>query len=257
MFTKVQDIEAWIRDNNLTHWIFSKNDRTRRQSDAPAPNDKVVDSDYYGDNMEDKIALTMRVLDKYDDGILYGIGFFGKKATDGLCCEYCKENERVQRNVGTMPLQPAVDEAAVEKRLRRMIEAEFQQKEYEANVKKLRDDREELDRERKEFEKEKAGVFGIAVEYCRPLLAAFQKRRMVGQLDSSAPVEAEPIQPIHAKEEKQEEDVFTDEEAEKIYALLARFKKVEPEYLRLIERVVEMAEGGDSMYGMAKGMLLK
>jgi hypothetical protein len=209
--------------------------------------------------MEDKIALTMRVLDKYDDGMLYGIGFYGKKATDGLCCEYCKENERVQRNVGAMPLQPAVDEAAVEKRLRRMIEAEFQQKEYEANVKKLRDDREELDRERKEFEKEKAGVFGLAVEYCKPLLGALQKRRMVAGVDAEAPVHAAPVQPIHAdvEEANQEEDVFTDEEADKIYALLARFKKVEPEYLRLIERVVEMAESGDSMYGMAKGMLLK
>ena len=38
---------------------------------------------------------------------------------------------------------------------------------------------------------------------------------------------------------------------------MVRFKAVEPDYLQLIEAVVKMAESGDSMYNMAKGMLLK
>ena len=38
---------------------------------------------------------------------------------------------------------------------------------------------------------------------------------------------------------------------------MARLKKVEPNYLALLESVVEMAESGDATYKMAKGFLLK
>ena len=95
--------------------------------------------------------------------------------------------------------------------------------------------------------------------------------RNVAGVDTAEPVHARPIVAEPQPKEKPEEDPdekdnqelvdiandFTDEEGEKLTALMSRFKKVEPQYMELIEAVVEMAERGDSTYTMAKGFLIK
>ena len=89
---------------------------------------------------------------------------------------------------------------------------------------------------------------------------------MVAGLDGED-MEAAKIKPVDpdspetpadgGEQESEQENIFTDEESDKLYELMARFKKVEPQYLELIENVVKMAESGDNMYAMAKNFLLK
>ena len=86
--------------------------------------------------------------------------------------------------------------------------------------------------------------------------------RKVAGVDANEPVHAAPIVADRGEEQQPEEaepqeEVFTDEESEKLFDLMARFKKVEPRYLELIEAVVTMAENGDGTYNVAKGVLLK
>ena len=137
----------------------------------------------------------------------------------------------------------------------------------------------QLAEERKEFESAKNSALGLIASYVAPFAKQLAGRLpQVAGIDADAPVH---VAPIHAKRQQQEpgeqpadapsvqpkedeqgvyteeEDVFTDAESETLYALMARFKAIEPGYLKLIAAVVEMAERGDATYTMAKGFLMK
>ena len=149
------------------------------------------------------------------------------------------------KNDDTIDLSTVVDE----------IRAEYEKKEYERL-------RKELDDDRKRFEDEKASAMGALAHYFAPIgQALLGSRRMVAGVDAERPVHAAPIVAEEHTEgpddEKQEEEIFTEEESDKLFELMARFKKAEPDYLKLITRVVEMAESGDGAYTAAKGFLLK
>ena len=255
MFTNWDQIESWIKDNQFVHWVFFKGNPNDREDKA---NDKIVDSNYYTGDDEDKLAMTKKYLLLYG-GHAYGLGFKTPNTTQGgTVCEVRIEPElKVAAPTNGVGITPdAIGE--LRESLRKELQAEWEKKEYERL-------RKELDRERKEFEAEKNSAIGLIAGYLAPVGKALLQKKNCAGTDTSTPVEAEPVQPIVAKEAavatpaeaNQEEDPFTDEEADKLYALLARFKKVEPQYMQLIEAVVEMAENGDQTYTMAKGILIK
>ena len=147
---------------------------------------------------------------------------------------------------------------------------------------RLEQERKELRDEKREFERVKNGAIGLVVQKFAPVVDALAGRlaplpRVAG-VDAENPVHAQVIKPIseHKPEQEQPEDpeqpeqpeqqdpvagddqdVFTDEESDELFALMARFKAVEPQYMDLLRAVVQMAESGDSTYTMAKGFLLK
>ena len=257
MFTTWQQIEDWIKDNQFDHWIFSRS----RMGDGEKW-EKLIDSDYYADDYADKLAMTKKYLELAGTTV-YGYGYRSKTGSKGATtCEARIDAYPAQTaGVGAAP-QPTIDEAAIERRVREQIEAQMAKKRFEEDQKKL-------EQEKREFEKEKAGIWGLAIEYLSPIVAARQQAhrlsRVAGNLDAEAPVEADPIQPIHATEpadadpEQQDTEApdFTDEEATEANELIVRFKKADPDYLVLLRRVVEMAEAGDATYTMAKGFLMQ
>ena len=134
----------------------------------------------------------------------------------------------------------------------------------------------QLAEDKREFENAKNSALGLIASYVAPFAQQLSGRlnlAKVGELDADKPVHAAPIhatrkpeqapgqQPADAPsdqpDEQEQDDVFTDAESETLYALMARFKAVEPDYLKLLTAVVEMAERGDATYTMAKGFLMK
>lgn len=254
MFTTVQQIESWIRDNNLTHWIFTRGDRSLPKGDGAEPNDKILDSDYLGDDLEQKIELTKRILNDYQ-GRIYGTGWYGKKATGGLWCEVQLFGGGSNPTNGVGATQPPFDIGKLEESISKRIHAEIEAENYKR-------ERADFEREKKEFEEAKTSVIGQLVETFAPYIPVLKnlggQRRMVAGVDANEPVHAAPIvADAPETEEPETESPFTDEEADQLFALMARFKAVEPDYLKLIESVVTMAESGDSTYKMAKNFLVK
>ena len=131
----------------------------------------------------------------------------------------------------------------------------------------------QLAEDKREFENAKNSALGLIASYVAPFAKQLAGRLpQVAGIDAEEPVHAAPIhatrkpeqapgqQPADApsdQPDEQEQDVFTDAESETLYALMARFKAVEPDYLKLLTAVVEMAERGDATYTMAKGFLMK
>lgn len=255
MFTTWEQINDWIKDNQFDHWVFSTNRPTDEEKVI-----KIVDSDYYAGDYDDKLAMTRKYLES-NGGHYYGVAWRKPQVKNGgTYCEVRLEQTMPASGIGNM-MQPQFDEAAMRKRITEEIKTQMALERFEQ-------ERKDFEREKREFQKEKEGVWGLAIKYLSPVAAAALGGRGglrdVAGLDAEEPVVTEPVQPLHTTEEpvaeaeKQiEQSPFTDEEADKLFELLARFKKVEPQYLELLEAVVTMAENGDTTYTMAKGVLIK
>ena len=254
MFTQWQQVESWIRDNGINSWRFSY-DRTGTQTDGETTsqtrsNRLAVLSDAFPGDLDEKIALTKRRLMAEANQTLYGYGKRGKENTGLLYCEVRLVDELQQpgaQPVSSVPIYPQFDEAAISARIRKEVMQEMELKRYE-------DERKSFEQEKRAFEAEKSSAIGMLAHYLSPVIAALGQKRVAG-VDASAPVQAQPITTI--EQEEMINEIFTDEESDKLFDLMARFKAVEPEYMQLIECVVKMAESGDGTYTMAKGFLLK
>ena len=247
MFTTWQQVEDWIRDNHFDKWYFSLN--------KPGESEKmqrIVDSEGYGDDFEDKIQMTKKYLEAHG-GHSWGVGVRKPNISNGgIQCEV-----RLAESY-TQPTQGIGGDAIVEmeNRIRKQMMAEIEAQRY-------KDERTAFEKEKREFEKKENSVWGMIVGKLGPAaLDIMQGRRMVAGVDTEEPVHAAPIvadeqNNAPANEEPEETSPFTDEEADELFTLMARFKKAEPDcYLQMIRKVGQMAESGDDMYAMAKKFLV-
>lgn len=252
MFTKWEQVEEWIRDNNFAHWVFY---RTNPNESTEKINNIIADSNFYTGGDEDKIAMTRKYL-IVNGGKAYGVGFRTPNTTQGgIVCEVRLEQDMPQVAQPTAGVGVPYDMESLRESIIKEVKAEYERKEYERK-------RSELERERKEFEEQKNSAIGLLTSYLAPVAQALIAGRgaRVAGVDTQEPVVAQPIIPIQEQQQEQEnmaqQEIFTEQEADKLFDLMARFKKVEPQYMELIEQVVAMAENGDAPYRMAKSALL-
>lgn len=253
MFTTWEQVQDWIVDNNFARWIFYKNNPEGKEIDKA--NDRIVDSNAFPSDKQDKLEMTK----KYLTGHAYGIGFrTPSTSSGGTVCEVRIDTYAQPTNGVASVSAPQFDENKLRESIRRELEAEWDKREY----KRLRD---ELDRDRKAFEAEKNSAIGLLTNYLAPVgKALFASRGRVAGVDAKEDVRAARIIPQEqeqeieqAQEQEPQEEIFTEEESDKLFELMARFKKAEPDYLVMLEKVVVMAENGDSAYKMAKGVLMQ
>lgn len=258
MFTSWDQVEEWLRDNNFAHWIIYRS----RPEEGDKNNNIIVDSKFYTGGDEDKIAMTKKYL-LSNGGRGFAVGFATPNTTvGGVIAEIRLEGQNEPANsISGIAGYGSIGE--LRESITREIRAQIKAEQYEAEKK-------QFEKEKAEFEAEKQTAIGALVHYFAPIGQMLMEKKImprVAGLDAPEDVHArkivpedgntvDPEQPEQPQETEQEEP-FTDAEAEQLMALMVRFKAVEPDYLQLIEAVVKMAESGDSMYNMAKNMLLK
>ena len=247
MLTNFDQVKKWILDNGFKRWVLYK-DRSK--------NEKIIDSaSFTVSDMEDKIEMTEKYL-RMSGGYAYAAGATTNSKDDlNTVMEIRLETAQAQPAAAVGNLYPAFSEDAIIARVRKEVQAEYDKKEYE----RLRAD---LERREKEFAEKENSAMGAIIRCFAPVGQAMMAKsgllRNVAGIDANEQVVAQPIKPAQAEEvqEAQEENPFTDEEADEVHALMVRFKKAEPDYLKLVRKVVEMAESGDSNYEMAKTVLV-
>lgn len=250
MLTTFEQVRDWITDNGLKRWVLYR-DRNKTE--------KLLDSASFPSDEADKIAMTEKYL-RLNGGTAYALGATTNAASDlSLVCEIRLQEAQPAMPVNGMGYQPQpVDEDKIAQRIEAKLRAEYERKEYE---RKLAD----LEKREKEFQEKQNSAMGALTHYFAPIGQALLQRGMrnVAGVDSEEPVHAPAIQPLRQEPETQEpqepeeEEVFTEEESERLFDLMKRFKAVEPQYLELIEGVVKMKESGNPMYETAKSFLLK
>lgn len=260
LLTKWTDIEDWIKTNGFKRVVVRANDKLA-SADGERTNDCLFDSKNVTLGSFDEKLQHLKWMLEHSDRKVYATGFQSENAgTGGMIAELRLENVQAPQMaypVGMPGVGTPIDEASIIERVRKEVRAEYEAAELDRQ-------RKEFDAERKEFMQTKNGIMGLLVEYGKPILgamAAAGKRPMVAGVDQPGHTEAEPIVPAPGTEvqeaEEVEESPFTDEEADEMCDLMARFKKVEPDFMQLLRSVVAMAESGNSMYGMARDMLMK
>lgn len=253
MFTKWSEVESWIRDNGLNSWKFVY-ERTGVNTTADGDekqtrsNRLAVLSEAFPGELDEKIALTKRRLMLETNQTLYGYGKRGKENTGQMYCEVRLVDELQQPGTQAVSSVPAFDLDELSARIRKEVKQEMELQRYQ-------DERKAFEREKREFEAEKSSALGFLAHHLSPVLAAIGKKNVAG-VDAQHPVVADPVQTIQPIQ-KEDVCVFTDEESDELFDLMARFKAVEPRYMDLLKSVVVMAENGDTTYEMAKGFLLK
>lgn len=255
MFTSWDQVQSWIEDNNFARWIFYKNNPEGREDKAT---DIIIDSkNFTVSDFHDKLAMTEKYIRMYGAKV-YGVGYQSPESNrNGVYCEVRIQEEQPQGAAGIGGGYPSIGELTetITKQVRAEIEAE--------NMRKREAD---LDKREKELQERENSAMGAIAHYLAPLGQMILQKKMgmprVAGVDANEDVHAQII--AHNPQEQDQELVdmanesnFTDEEEEKIYDLLSRFKKIEPKYMELIEAVVTMAENGDPTYNMAKGFLIK
>lgn len=253
MLTTIEQLREWITDNGFKRWVLYKD---------YSKTEKIIDSAAFAvSDMPDKLAMTEKYL-RLAGGHAYAAGSPSGAASElNTTTEIRLADEAAAPAAGVGYAAAPVNEAQLRETIRKEMQAEWDKREYEQK-------RKQLDEERKEFEADKQSAIGLITGYLAPVAKAMMQRHVAGlPQDAEEPVHADPIQPIVAErpqthepqeeEEHEEQSPFTDEEADKLFDLMARFKKVEPQYMELIEAVVKMAESGDATYTMAKGFLIK
>lgn len=255
MFTSWDQVQSWIEDNNFARWIFYKNNPEGREDKAT---DIIIDSkNFTVSDFHDKLAMTEKYIRMYGAKV-YGVGYQSPESNrNGVYCEVrIQEDAPAQGTNGIGGGYPSIGELTetITKQVRAEIEAE--------NMRKREAD---LDKREKELQERENSAMGAIAHYLAPLGQMIMQKKMgmprVAGVDANEDVHAQII--AHDPQEQELVDManesdFTEEEEQKIYDLLSRFKKAEPEhYLQMIETVVMMAENGDPTYNMAKGFLIK
>ena len=251
-FKNFNEVRSWIEDNKLQRYVFRLGRGETRENNYIFQYDQDA-------SPEANMAMLEKRLDAHAGTHLYGCGFRNASATSGgIVCEveYGQDEdtfkqyfEKLYPGVGR-PLQHQVDPDELERRITEKVETRFK-------LEKMEQERKDFEKEKKEFEAEKQSAIGAIIQYFAPVAQAFLQQKGLAKV-AGADVAAEKIVPV-SEEEKEETagPELPDDEAQKAYALLLRFREVEPRYLELIESVVTMAENGDSNYQMARSFLIK
>ena len=252
VFDSFEEVKDWIQDNKLLRYVFRTGRGETRENNYVFCYDQDA-------TPEENLRILEKRLNAHAGQKLYGTGFRTTSSTGGIVCDvqYGQEENELERfkrmfqGVG-QPMQPVVNEADIERRLTEKLTMQFRLEQMEA-------DRKNFEKEKKEFEAEKAGVIGALINYFGPVAQTFMRQKGLAKV-AGTDVEAEKIVPVQGDDAQGDEvtvDDLPEEEAEKAYELLKRFRKVEPNYLTLLESVVKMAESGDSNYNLARGFLIK
>ena len=248
--TTFDKIPELLRANDCKYWTI----RTKKDSNSYVF--KYDDTRSFDDNIN-RMQEIMRL---YHGSYFVLDGKENAATNKGMFC-FEFSNEGTAPMVGSMQqptvIQGGLSELDIESRIKNATDAvrlEFQQQDLARREK-------ELAAREKEYREEKNSTIGIIVDRIGKVIPKiFPQVAVAGMPGEQVAVPASVAKtPRHNEENVEFATVETEEQDEataELEALLERFAAVEPEWLPLLRRMVEMAEAKDATYNMARNFLL-
>lgn len=248
--TTFDKIPELLRANDCKYWHI------RTKKDANSYVFKYDDSRSFDDN----IARMQEIMRLYYGSYFILEGKENAASNKGsFCFEFSNEGAPA---VGAMmqmpqPTSSGLSELDIAARIKNAVDEvklDFANKDLERRER-------ELAEKEKEFRAEKESTIGIIVDRIGKVIPKiFPQVAVAGMPGEEVPVPASVAkQPQHDEEAIEIATVENDEQDEataELESLLERFAAVEPEWLPLLRRMVEMAESRDTTYNMARNFLL-
>ena len=289
----VEKVIEWLKLNNIVHWSLHNNANTQA-------NNKIFES-YDDCNIEDEFERMRRVVGLSQNPTIY---INAKQNLSKQVNNYQETWRNMPDNTGVTGVAPSATIGAAElanmgyltpeeadKRIAAALEAERFRREKEDFEKAIK----EFKAEKKEFDNFKHSAIGALLEKGLPYLGAMfgvepkadAYRRVAGtsgptvantiqaQNPDAEEPEEEPIDkendnaptpPVQTVPVAEEPEVFGEEESDRLFELMKRFKEFDPDYLSVVEKIVNIATSGQEVcvggmlkfnYEQLKEMILK
>lgn len=252
----INNVIAWLDINGIQQWtVYSGN--------GASGQGKLFESDIEK-TRESEIERFRQVMALSDNSRVRIDGKVNPKQQTGKFEEFwANVSAPVTQTIGSAP---AIDADYIDKK----IAAAVQENELRWREKELSKRESTLAEAEKEFKRSQEGIIGILVKKAEPFISQFMPHAAVAGVESPTPVAPIPAKTMPAESDTmpmsvEEPDVFTEEEADRLFSVMARYKEADPEYLEVLESFVNLVCSGEPFsvfgakidYSMVKNVILQ
>lgn len=255
----IDNLIKWITNNGLIRWSIST-------KESGSDNARIFESNPEA-SREAELERMRTVLELSTNANLYVFGAVKEGKTVGNFSERWNNIPDGEAVAGLPPVQqvqqPVVVEGTITKEeLEIRIKKAIEEYQFKLDKIKFEEEKKEFRAEKKEFDDFKNGAIGQIIERAMPYLGKIMPLKPQQPVAAVAGVgntvvNAVPVQPVAAQGKTGGvEEVFTDEEGDKLYELMAKYKEFDRDnYLQVLEKLVTIATEGKPiviMNGMVK-----
>lgn len=255
----IDNLIKWITNNGLIRWSIST-------KESGSDNARIFESNPEA-SREAELERMRTVLELSTNANLYVFGAIKEGKTVGNFSERWNNIPDGEAVAGLPPVQqvqqPVVVEGTITKEeLEIRIKKAIEEYQFKLDKIKFEEEKKEFRAEKKEFDDFKNGAIGQIIERAMPYLGKIMPLKSQHPVAAVAGVgdtvvNAVPVQPVAAQGKTGGvEEVFTDEEGDKLYELMAKYKEFDRDnYLQVLEKLVTIATEGKPiviMNGMVK-----
>ena len=229
----INNVIAWLDINGIQQW-------TAYSGAGASGQGKLFESDIEK-TRESEIDRFRQVMALSDNSRVRIVGKVNPKQQTGIFEEFwANVSAPVAQTIGSAP---AMDADYIDKK----IAAAVQENELRWREKELSKRENSLAEAEKEFKRNQEGIVGILIEKAAPFISQLVPRAAVAGVESPTPVEPIPVKTMPASDvtmEAEEPEVFTEEESDRLFSAMARYKEADPEYLEVLEGLVDFVCSG-------------
>lgn len=230
----INNVIAWLDINGIQQW-------TAYSGAGASGQGKLFESDIEK-TRESEIDRFRQVMALSDNSRVRIVGKVNPKQQTGIFEEFwANVSAPVAQAIGSAP---AMDADYIDKK----IAAAVQENELRWREKELSKRETSLAEAEKEFKRNQEGIVGILIEKAAPFISQLMPRAAVAGVESPTPVAPIPVKTIPAESdatmEAEEPEVFTEEESDRLFSAMARYKEADPEYLDVLEGLVDFVCSG-------------
>lgn len=232
----INNVLQWLDMNGIQQWTIFQGSGANGQG-------KIFESNIEM-SMESEIERFRQVMALSENALVKIVGKVNPKQNTGVFVETWTNSSPAQSHSMSIGSTPMYDADFIDSKIKAAVAEErmiWREKELVKRENNLAE-------AEKEFKRNQEGIVGILIEKAAPFISQIMPQSAVAGVKSPTPVEPIPVKTMtvdEAIEEAREEDpeIFTDEEADRLMAAMARFKEVDADYLIVVEKIVEIASG--------------
>lgn len=256
----INNVLQWLDMNGIQQWTIFQGSGANGQG-------KIFESNIEM-SLESEIERFRQVMALSENALVKIVGKVNPKQNTGVFVETWTNSSPAQSHSMSIGSAPAYDADFIDSKIKAAVAEERMLWREKELVKRENN----LAEAEKEFKRNQEGIVGILIEKAGPFISQFMPHAAVAGVEAPTPVAPIPVKTMTAEsdatmeaEETEEPEVFTVEESDRLYSVIARYKEADPEYLEVLEGLVNFVCSGEPLsvfgakidYSMVKNVILQ
>lgn len=242
MYSNIEDVISWLIMNRVQNFIVFQAGR----EDSKMNNNCILNCTFEDDTTENKRQSLIDCLNNYGAGdyVIKQVDSNSKNAMCKVRISGKKEEQQQTAQINSIPQQGYMSKTEVDALLSKQ-QSEFQQ---QVMLDKINSLQEVLEEQNKELEERNSAMDNFLKQitpFVAPVLQGLLGRRVPSQIG---------VLDVQESNDSNEQD-FTDEELDRIFAVLAKWKEYDSDYIKILEGLADLFD--TPTYKMAKDFIIK